>query len=94
MPSKASTWLSWRVLEGDQQACGESIWVLLASSSFWLQVDPTWRLQDDQNHAPTIAETFLRVKGLPPGGGPYQGGGGGTRHHVYVCVYIYICVCI
>ena len=37
------------------QAYGEStVWVLLASSLFCLQADPTWRLQGDQEHAPTI----------------------------------------
>ena len=36
-------------------AYGQSTrWVLLASSSFLLQVDPTWWLQDNQNHAPTM----------------------------------------
>ena len=40
--------------QGQAGASRPTIWVLLASSSLWLQVDPTWWLQDDQNHAPTI----------------------------------------
>ena len=43
--------LSWgQQTHGDGTVC-----VLLASSSFWLQVDPTWWRQDGQNHAPTIS---------------------------------------
>ena len=54
---------------GRQPTYGESTsWVLLALSSFWLQVDPTWWLQDVQNHAPTIGEStswvFLALSSL------------------------------
>ena len=43
-------------LSRDQQTYGGStVCVFVASSSFWLQVDPAWWLQDGQNHAPTMS---------------------------------------
>ena len=61
-----------------QQADGDSTaWVLLTSSSFRLQVDPTWWLQGDLNgHAPSIGALAPLPPFLLPSGRVLQGLGG------------------
>ena len=107
-------WRVWQACEGPswgQQAYGEStVWVLLTSSSFRLQVDPTWWFQEGQNHAPTISVTTTSSSSTtttgPQGGGrgdhDHVGGEGGAEQrctmyeciYVFTCIYIYTCICM
>ena len=68
-----------------QQAYGEStVWVLLASSAFWLQVDPRWWLKDDKNHAPTIGVTRRGWRGDHDHGRGGEGGKGLSNATPYI----------